>query len=64
MSSELNQEPKESVQRIPETLTFLETLTTWADASGRDCDRQRLGYPAFIAMVAIYFLMVLKPALF
>ena len=25
---------------------------------------ERLGYPAFIAMVAIYFLMVLKPALF
>ena len=24
---------------------------------------ERLGYPAFLAMVAVYFLMVLKPAL-
>ncbi|MCL2589882.1 MAG: MarR family transcriptional regulator [Betaproteobacteria bacterium] len=31
MSPELDQEPKESVQRIQETLDFLETLTTWAD---------------------------------
>jgi len=31
MSSELDQESKESVQRISETLIFLETLTTWAD---------------------------------
>lgn len=31
MSPELNQESKESAQRIQETLAFLETLTTWAD---------------------------------
>ena len=31
MSPELDQESKESAQRISETLTFLETLTTWAD---------------------------------
>ena len=31
MSSELDQESKESVRRIQETLNFLEILTTWAD---------------------------------
>jgi DNA-binding transcriptional regulator GbsR (MarR family) len=31
MSPELDQESKESAQRIRETLTFMETLTTWAD---------------------------------
>ncbi|PMS16350.1 MarR family transcriptional regulator [Trinickia dabaoshanensis] len=31
MSPELTQEPKESAQRIKETMEFLETLTTWAD---------------------------------
>jgi len=31
MSPELDQEPEENVQRIQETLAFLETLTTWAD---------------------------------
>lgn len=31
MSPDLNQESKESTQRIQETLAFLETLTTWTD---------------------------------
>jgi DNA-binding transcriptional regulator GbsR (MarR family) len=31
LSPELEQEPKQSAQRIQETLTFLETLTTWSD---------------------------------
>lgn len=31
MSPELAQEPKESAQRIQETMEFLETLTTWTD---------------------------------
>jgi len=31
MSPELNQESKAGVQRIRETLEFVETLTTWAD---------------------------------
>lgn len=31
MSPELAQEPKESAQRIQETMAFLETLTTWTD---------------------------------
>lgn len=31
MSPELAQEPKDSAQRIKETMDFLETLTTWAD---------------------------------
>jgi len=31
MSPELAQEPKDSAQRIKETMEFLETLTTWAD---------------------------------
>jgi DNA-binding transcriptional regulator GbsR (MarR family) len=30
-SPELNQEPEENVQRIRETLVFLEALTTWTD---------------------------------
>lgn len=31
MSPELEQEPKERARRIQETLTFMETLTTWTD---------------------------------
>jgi DNA-binding transcriptional regulator GbsR (MarR family) len=31
MSPELAQEPKDSAQRIKETMEFLETLTTWTD---------------------------------
>jgi len=31
MSPELDQEPEEHIQRIRETLEFLETLTTWTD---------------------------------